>query len=994
MFKKLKKIILTVLSFQILFMVSLFGQPQKMITITIKDTDGNPISGAVVTIGESIKPLITNDKGEFAFQCLTRTPVLVEAEGFASKLVDVAPAMDLTSIELEKSIFQMSEKDKINVPFGQFYKRQVPAAIAAIDTRDLLKSDQQKSFSGAINGRIPGLFGSTNIRQFGNAMIVVDGIPRPATSFNLEQIEQITIIKDLASAMLYGSQAENGVIYITTRRGKPLKKEMHFTAERGLNKPVALPKYLNSADYMTLYNEALANDGLDPKYSVDQITKTKNGTDPIRYPNEEYYNSTYLKDYSTYNYIVGETSGGNDIAQYYLNLGWARDNSLLKVGEGANEKNDRLNMRGNVNYKLTDHIKLIFDGAAIFNFSLTPRYTVQDNNFWVLSSTLRPDNTPVLIPSSLMKDESLLGAAKLIDGKSLLGGTSQYQTNLYGELTRNGPRISNDRLIEINAGLNFNLENITPGLSASGFLTFNMYNLFLADIINSYAVYRPNYAADTIASWSKYGTDIKVERQTLSDVYFYRRNGAFGTIDYNRIFNDKHNVTINSVAYRDEYSVEGATQLTKHLHFGLRANYMYDNKYIIELTGVNTGSVKLFETNPWAFSPGIGLAWIISEENFLKNNSLIDFLKVRSNWGVINTDENLSGYYLSRNLYTASGTYYYNQTTNSNTGRLITLGNSNVSFEKKMNFNLGFESMLFDYKVGVEGGYFYYKNYDVLTRRSNELPAYIITPPFENYGSYQTQGVEFGLNYSEKIGDLEIKFGSNLTYSVPKALVVDELPYPELYRRLTGQASDSYFGLVALGLFKDQAEIDASPVQTFGTVKPGDIKYKDLNNDGVIDDKDQQITGNWNARLHYGLNLFLKYKSVEFFALGTGQTGSDRYFNNAYYWIYADRKYSEVVWDRWTPATAETATYPRLTTLGNPNNFRNSTFWLYENKWFTLHTLQLTYLLPKISRIEDARIFLRANNILTISKIKDKTQLNIGSPPQVRVASIGLNISL
>ena len=651
-------------------------------------------------------------------------------------------------------------------------------------------------------------------------------------------------------------------------------------------------------------------------------------------------------------------------------------------------------MRGNVNYKLTDHIKLSFDGAAIFNFATTPRYTVQSNNFCVLSSTLRPDNTPVLIPSSLMKDEMLLSAAKLIDGKYLLGGTSQYLTNIYGELTRNGPRISNDRLIEINTGLNFDLGNITPGLSASSFLTFNMYNLFLADIVNSYSVYQPNYAADTIASWSKRGTDIKVERQTLSDVYFYRRNGAFGTIDYNRIFDNKHNLTINSVAYRDEYTVEGSAQSVKHLHFGIRANYMFDNKYVAELTGVYAGSVKLFETNPWGFSPGIGLGWILSEEDFLKGNSLINFLKVRTNWGIINTDENLTGYYLGRNLYTASGTYYYNQGTNYNTGRLITLGNANVNFEKKMNFNLGFESMLLDNKLGIEGGYFYYKNYDVLIRRSNELPVYIVTPPFENYGSYQTQGVEFGLNYSEKVGDLFINFGSNFTYSVPKALIVDELPYPDTYRRLKGRESDSYFGWVALGLFKDQAEIDASPEQTFGTVKPGDIKYKDLNNDGVIDNDDQQIIGNWNARIQYGFNLHLQYKSFEFFALGTGQTGQNRYFNNDYYWVYADRKYSEVVWDRWTPATAATATYPRLTTLGSTNNFRNSTFWLYDNNWFNLHTAQLTYLLPKIKGVEDARIFLRGNNLFTISKIKEKTQLNIGSSPQVRVASIGLNISL
>ena len=251
-----------------------------------------------------------------------------------------------------------------------------------------------------------------------------------------------------------------------------------------------------------------------------------------------------------------------------------------------------------------------------------------------------------------------------------------------------------------------------------------------------------------------------------------------------------------------------------------------------------------------------------------------------------------------------------------------------------------------------------------------------------------------GLNYSLKLDDLEIRAGSNFAYSVPKVLIVDELNYEESYRKLTGQATDSYFGYVALGLFRNQTEIDSSPVQTFGTVKPGDIKYQDLNNDGIIDENDQKIIGNSQSRIHYGLNLYLKFRSLELFALGTGQSGRTRYYNNAYYWIYADRKYSEVVWDRWTPATAETATYPRLSTLSNPNNFRNSTFWLYDDNWFTLHTLQLTYSLPLVRGLEDARIFLRGNNLFTISEIKDKKQLTIGSSPQVRVVSLGLNISL
>lgn len=202
------------------------------------------------------------------------------------------------------------------------------------------------------------------------------------------------------------------------------------------------------------------------------------------------------------------------------------------------------------------------------------------------------------------------------------------------------------------------------------------------------------------------------------------------------------------------------------------------------------------------------------------------------------------------------------------------------------------------------------------------------------------------------------------------------------------------FGLVALGLFKDQEEIDNSPLQAFGPIQPGDIKYQDLNNDQVIDDNDQKMIGNSEARVGYGLTANINYKAFELFVLATGQVGEDNIFNDPYYWVYGDRKYSEVVLDRWTPSTASAATYPRLSSTSNTNNFINSTFWLYNNSWFRLQTIQLTYTLQdiKFAGLEEVRFFVRGNNIFKISKIKDKTELNIGSAPQTRAISLGLSL--
>lgn len=983
------QIILIILSLNLLFPVFSFSQDNQK-TVTVVDESGNPISNAIVIVGEGARAVRTNENGEFFIPSDKLVAISIEADGFESELIDASLSIALESMTLVVAPFQTGEKDKVFVPFGSLNKRQTTGAVTALSPREILKYDQT-GISGAINGRVPGMFSPSNIRGMGDPLIVVDGIPRPASSINIQEIEQITVLKDLSATMMYGSQASNGVILITTKRGEPLRKKLNFTIESGFNKPISYPQYLNAADYMELFNEALVNDGMTEKFLTEEIANTRSGIDPVRYPDEDYYNSTYLKDWSSYQKVIGEASGGNEIAQYYLNVGWNRNTGFINLGEGANEKEDRLNMRGNIDYILSDAISLKVDGAVIFNMSNEPRYTGDD--FWGLSSTLHPEYYPTLIPSSLITDSTLLGAAKLTDDQMVLGGTSEYLTNVYGELTRNGPRKTNERLIQMNTGLNFDLSGITEGLKASAVFSFDMYNMFRTDILNTYAVYKPSYDAGDTISFDKYGVDAKLVEQTVTDDIYYRKIGTYGTLDYNRSFGD-HDVMITGLAYRDQYSVEKVLEPVKHLHFGLRANYIFQNKYIAELTGVMAGSSKLFETEPYAFSPGLGLGWVLSEESFLKDNSVINYLKLRTNWAINSNDEAINDYYLGRNLYDEGSSYGYNDNIYYNSARILSAGNPGLGWEKTMSINLGFESMFFDYRLGVEASFFYNKFYDLITQRVNTTPDYYASLPYENYASDKMQGVELGLNYRANIGDLEMKFGANLVYSVPEILTRDELDYPDDYRNLTGKPTDAMFGYVALGLFENQADIDASPVQTFGTVQAGDIKYDDLNGDLVIDHNDQMMIGNSGARLGYSLTLNISYKAFELFAMGYGQNGEDEMFKNAYYWVYGDRKYSEVVLDRWTPATAATASYPRLSSKSNANNFINSTFWLEENNWFRLQTVQLTYTLQAkyFAGINEVRFFTRANNLLKVSEIKDKTELRIGSAPRSRTLSLGLTL--
>ncbi len=982
------RLLVIMLGFWMLFQASAYSQEQT--TIVVQDESGNPVMGAAVTVGEGSETVYTNERGEFQMPSGKDLSVRIEAPGYETQLLRSFGISQVVS--LIKMPYQLSEKDNVHIPFGVFKKRQIAGSINVLDAGEILRYDETKSVGGIINGRSTGMFGSSDIRGYGTPLYVVNGIPRESLDINPHEIDQITVVKDLYTAMLYGSQAHNGVVFITTRRGSALKKELNFTAESGFNIPISYPEYLGSADYMELYNEALGNDGLDPKYSLMEIDSTRGGLNPVRFPDEGYYNSTYLRDWTSYRNFIAEVIRGNENGKFALSVGWNHRNGWLNLGEGANEKSDRLNMRSSIDFRINDKIELAFDASALFNISKAPRYSGSD--FWDYSTTRLPNAFSTLIPSSLLKDENMLGTARLIEGKYVLGGTSEYLNSVYGDLMFNGARNTYERLIEMNTGLDFDLSSITQGLKASAKILFDMYNDFYEDQNNSYSVYMPNYTGDTLSSFTRLGTDVKVVTRDVGGGYYYRKYGVYGLLDYNRVFGE-HQVTGQGLAYLDEYNVTNVRQPLKHGHLGIRANYMYRNKYIAELTGVYAVSVKFSSTeNPTSFSPGIALGWVLTEEDFLSDMKAVNYLKIRANWALVNTDENVNNYNLAHNYYTSSGSYLLNDGAGGVSGQLLFPGNIHIGWEKVSNLNAGFEAVLFDYKLKVEGAYFYKKNYDLITRRSNLLPDFFGNLPYENYGSHQVQGVEIGLDHITSIGDFQLQAGSNLLYSVPMLLTADEVYYPDEYRRSVGKVTDALFGYVAEGLFRDQADIDGHAFQSFGAVQPGDIKYKDMNGDDIIDENDQMVIGNSNSRFAYSINLRLKYKAFELFAIGTGQLGQDRYFNNSYYWVYGNRKYSEIVYDRWTPETAETATYPRLSSTSNSNNFRNSTFWLYDNNWFVLHTVQLTYTwnTRNVIDLNEIRFFIRGSNLGKISYIKNKTDLNVGSTPQTRVVSLGLNL--
>lgn len=998
--------------------VSVSNAQEKSVVIKVEDNLGKPISDATILYNEGAFSTKVDHEGTVKLSLKNLgTYIRAEAENYVFKIiaVDSLSQDKITTVTLKKSPFHLGENNLIEVPFGQLERRRVVGAISVIKSDEVLQSDNNQNVLGAIGGRVAGVYGNRDIRGLGNAVVVIDGIPRSASDdsdrlnfadeINLLEVDEISVLKDATSKILYGAKADQGVVLIKTKRGEAFKRKLNIYGEYGARVPISFPQYLSAADYMTLYNEALTNDGLAVKYSDEIIEKTRNKIDPVRYPDESFFGSDYLKDYSPSFKVITQASGGNLRTKYFSTLGFTSSGNLQQSRGDKSNATEQINFRGNVDYSINKWISASIDAVAVYFTNRYPNGYFGDSyngNVYQFASEQLPNSFPTLIPIDQVGNKDLVEAAKLIDGKYLLGGTSQFQNNILGNLMFGGQQSTQQKSIQFNTGLKFDLSSLAKGLTANAYFTYDFLNAFTLRQNNEYAVYEPSYVLSSEGVDSlvltKYGTDVKKNNQTINNNYFQRRYGVYGTVNYKNTFNSNHHLDVTLLSYMNAFQT-GTTESGRYdnnrtQHFGARANYMFRNKYVGEFSGAYVGSPYLSEQNRYAFSPSVGAAWILSEEDFMKQHPVVNYLKLKTSYGLMNSDQAFSSYRLYEESFGLGLKFLYNNLSgNGNSAtQFVSVPNPDLTFVKRKELNIGIESSLLKNKLWFEANYFNSRSEGEPIIRSAAYTAYLGGfLPTENYNISKSNGVEAELIYTNRNKEFQYSIGTNMVYVLPQWVKFNEPAYTVDYRYKQGKVSDARFGYVAEGLFKDLDDIANHAVQTFGDVKPGDIKYKDLNNDGVINEDDQMLIGNSHARFQYGLNVNLNYKNLSFFVLGIARFGGTTYYNDAYYWVYGQRKYTDVVLDRWTPETAASATYPRLTTGNGANNFRNSTYWLYNNDFFTLNTAQLTYSLPAKYFWKGMRIYMRGNNLFTISKTKDRQELNTtSSSPQMRSYTLGL----
>ena len=887
----------------------------------------------------------------------------------------------------------LKEAGLINVAYRKIQNNISTGSITVINPSDILKYDNISSVDKVIGGRVPGVLDGLNLHGLGTALIVIDGIPRPLSSIQIEEVEQITVLKDVNAAALFGVKGRNGVILITTKRGKINSRKVTAYLSQGFSSPVSLPKHLGSADYMTLYNEARVNDGLAPAYSQAAIDGTKSGTMPWLYPDVNYYNGDFLKRFKPDNRVVIDFSGGNNNAEYYLNVGYGHSGTLLNMGQAQKDQDNRLNVRSNMNFRINSFITSNVDIVGVYNISRRAL-----GNYWVDASVLLPNLYAPLIDTNMVINKKNLNTAQIINGRYILGGTSSYQNNVFGNMNAGGYSNIFNSALQFNNGINVDLKGITKGLMLKTSVNIDFYNQYTETQANGYAVYQPIFGGTNnkdILSVAKIGVDKYSGTQAIANTTLFRNFAGYLMLDYNRVFGAKHAVAATLMAYGDVYHQANVAQPDKATHLGATVNYAFAEKYVVDFSAAVVSSAKLPSGNRVAFSPSLGLGWILSQEKFFKRSAIVDFLKLKLTAGKINTDLTIPQYYLYQSQYISGGNYSWNEIRNLPSTRYNNVNNDKLFYEVRNNINFGAEALLFKKSLSIAVNVFQDRVTDIVGQLVNTVPDFLGGfYAYENHGVNMYKAIDLGVTWHKSITtDFCSDIGANITVLKTEVRNRDE-KYADSYQNRRNKPVSVIFGLEAVGFFNDNQDIANSPVQTFGVVKPGDIKYKDQNGDKVINAQDETMIGKYTPDFAGSVNLNLRYKNLSLFAQASGYSGSKTFYNNQYYWVSGAQKYPKTVLGRWTPQTAATATYPSLTTQASNNNFRPSTFWLSDISSISIDRVQLTYSIAKslASRIalKTPNLYIRASNMVTFSKNRDKMQLNVGGEPQYRYYAIGL----
>lgn len=903
----------------------------------------------------------------------------------------------------------------VNVAFRKVAKQDIMGGVSTVNVRELTEKNYNTYSLDNMQGYVSGYNGA-GMWGYTDQLVLIDGVPREANNVKPDEIESITFLKGAQAVVLYGSKAAKGAILITTKRGKVNNGlSVNVRANTGWAVAKSYPEYLGSAEYMYLYNEARANDGIStPLYSAETIAKYASGANPYRYPDVEFYSSEFIKKSYNRTDVTAEIEGGNDRAKFYANVSYYRQGDFLKVGEAANNYVDRFNVRGNVDIKLNNFINAYVNANATYYNSKS----ANGGSYWEKAATFRPNRVAPLIPLSYIDPNAqqavtLIGTTKNYLNGCFLGGAQTDLTNIFADYYFAGKNTWTSRQFQFDSGVDVDLNSITKGLSFHAMVAVDYRTAYTTSFNDTYATFTP--------TWSEYnGKDVIVALNTFDTVDKHsgvqnisgstdNQTIAFNAhFDYARTFGNVHNVNAMLVANGYQQSESGTYHKVSNANLGLQLGYNYDRKYYADFALAAPWSAKLPEGKRAGFSPSFTLGWNIANENFMKDSAFND-LVLSASYSDLVTDLGIDEYYMYLGAYQSGGWWDWNGMSGHAGVQSKRGSNDDLGYIHRKEFSVNLRGSVLDRALTFDASFFVSKMTGQIITASNQMPSYFMVyypessfRPYINFNDDKRTGFDIALNYKKNFGDFGLQVGANYTYYTTKATKRDDTNYADAYQYRQGKPLDAIWGYECLGFFQDEADIKSSPNQSyFGqTIAPGDLKYKDQNNDGVIDNKDQVNLGKggwYGAPSTLGINVTLKYKNFTLFMLGTGSFGGNGVRNNSYWWVKGEDKYSAAVRDRWTPETANTAAYPRLTTGNGANNYVTSDFWMYSTSRFDLNKVQLSYDFDKKlfgnSFVKGVQVYVSGNSLLTIAKEREILEMSVGSAPQTRFYNLGFKVA-
>jgi len=991
-----------------------------MVGGVVLDEFAKPLAGVKIAVRGKADTAISYTNGKFAIKAAPGNSLIFTYPNYNVREVTIKNTGNLTVLLIDRYI---NAPSKINVLYGTADVSKSLGAIATVYTNQLTTTPATL-YTYALPGQLAGLYtrqGSgfaipqTSLQTrgdfVGNVVLhnnyiaddntefdltlrgqkpitVIDGVQREISSLDPESIESVSVLKDGLSSILLGVNSSRGVLLITTKRPKAGPPRISFTSQYGVQTPLGLPTPLSAYQHAYLYNEALQNDGKPALYTAADFAAYRDHTDPLRHPDVNWFN-TLLRDNSPMTSYKLNVNGGSDIARYSVSLNYLDQQGMFKTAPSSlyNTNND-LN-------------RYIINSDVTVN--VTPKFVVDLQMFGRIQQSTQPGPGYARILSDLFNTPN--NAYPIYNPDGSFAGTTTYTTNLLSQSQFSGYQRTSSNDVLANLDLNYDMSSVTPGLSgkAMGNISLQSQSLLSRALQNNVYAIR---ADDAYAAVGSSAAQVNNYNNVSS-----ARNSYFQlALNYDRQFG-RHNFTgklmYDTRAVNLNFDLTGVTT-----NEAFKVGYNLDGKYFLE-GAINRSGYNRYPPNKQfgIFYAG-GIGWQMAKEDFIKDNlSWINSWKWRATYGRTgNGNVDAAGYYNFKQTYSASNGYSYSTGTSRGDVQGVfadALANPFIQWEKADKIDIGADIAMFNNHLNITADYYHDRYKDLLQIRGRSI-ALLGTPyPLENIGVILNKGAELTLTYQNNISSFNYFISANGSLQSSKTIYNDETPSPFPWTLRTGTSPGSLYGYVAEGFFKDAADAAGSATTTGYIAQAGDVKYKDLNNDGVINQFDQTTIGNNKPLAYYGASLGFSYKGFSLSFIIQGVENRQFFYNtgllNSFQGVgpfgvnYSGQAYESIT-GRWTPETAATATLPRLS-LANVNNTQNSTLYVRSGDYIRLKNAEIGYNLPhewlRRLRLSGIRIFANGENLVTFYGYKgiDPEVYGYAYPIQ-RVLNAGVTIKL